>query len=177
MALQKFVLFNNQANTTSGVIPGYGVFPTWGVVLDGSNNLSQLENAYNNAPYGTQALDDFVANPNDWAAMGGAADFVNGEGGDDVIYGGSGNDQLWGELGADVFTWKLGDRLDLVFQPLILGARAKASSRVLASASTEVKDAALLTKVKAGDKVKVPPKRIPYFKPGKELRELLNDEC
>jgi len=25
--------------------------------------------------------------------------------------------------------------------------------------------------------VKVPPKRIPYFKPGKELRELLNDEC
>ena len=27
---------------------------------------------------------------------------------------------------------------------------------------------------KTGDKVKVPPKRIPYFKPGKELRELLN---
>ena len=26
---------------------------------------------------------------------------------------------------------------------------------------------------KTGDKVKVPPKRIPYFKPGKELRELL----
>ena len=90
MALQKFVLFNNQANTTSGVIPGYGFLPTFGVVLDGSNNLSQLENAYNNAPYGTQELDDFVANPNDWAAMGGAADFVNGEGGDDVIYGGYG---------------------------------------------------------------------------------------
>ena len=30
---------------------------------------------------------------------------------------------------------------------------------------------------KTGDKVMVPPKRIPYFKPGKELRELLNDEC
>lgn len=30
---------------------------------------------------------------------------------------------------------------------------------------------------KTGDKVKVPPKRIPFFKPGKELRELLNDEC
>ena len=30
---------------------------------------------------------------------------------------------------------------------------------------------------KTGDKVSVPPKRIPYFKPGKELRELLNDEC
>ena len=29
---------------------------------------------------------------------------------------------------------------------------------------------------KTGDKVKVPPKRIPYFKPGKELRELLNGE-
>jgi len=28
---------------------------------------------------------------------------------------------------------------------------------------------------KTGAKVKVPPKRIPYFKPGKELRELLND--
>lgn len=27
---------------------------------------------------------------------------------------------------------------------------------------------------KTGDKVQVPPKRIPYFKPGKELREILN---
>ena len=27
---------------------------------------------------------------------------------------------------------------------------------------------------KTGAKVEVPPKRIPYFKPGKELRELLN---
>jgi integration host factor subunit beta len=29
---------------------------------------------------------------------------------------------------------------------------------------------------KTGDKVDVPAKRIPYFKPGKELRELLNTE-
>src|SRR5687768_11672689 len=29
---------------------------------------------------------------------------------------------------------------------------------------------------KTGDKVDVPAKRIPYFKPGKELRELLNQE-
>lgn len=28
---------------------------------------------------------------------------------------------------------------------------------------------------KTGAKVKVPPKKIPYFKPGKELRELLNE--
>ncbi len=28
---------------------------------------------------------------------------------------------------------------------------------------------------KTGDRVEVPPKRIPYFKPGKELRELLNN--
>ena len=28
---------------------------------------------------------------------------------------------------------------------------------------------------KTGDRVDVPPKRIPYFKPGKELKELLND--
>jgi integration host factor subunit beta len=28
---------------------------------------------------------------------------------------------------------------------------------------------------KTGDRVQVPPKRIPYFKPGKDLRELLND--
>jgi integration host factor subunit beta len=28
---------------------------------------------------------------------------------------------------------------------------------------------------KTGDKVQVPPKRIPYFKPGKDLRELLNE--
>ena len=27
---------------------------------------------------------------------------------------------------------------------------------------------------KTGDKVEVPPKRIPYFKPGKELKEQLN---
>jgi integration host factor subunit beta len=29
---------------------------------------------------------------------------------------------------------------------------------------------------KTGDKVQVPAKRIPYFKPGKDLREMLNDE-
>lgn len=29
---------------------------------------------------------------------------------------------------------------------------------------------------KTGDKVEVPPKRIPYFKPGKELKELINPE-
>lgn len=29
---------------------------------------------------------------------------------------------------------------------------------------------------KTGDRVKVPPKKIPYFKPGKELRELLNTD-
>ncbi|MCZ6508867.1 MAG: integration host factor subunit beta [Acidobacteria bacterium] len=28
---------------------------------------------------------------------------------------------------------------------------------------------------KTGARVEVPPKRIPYFKPGKDLRELLND--
>jgi integration host factor subunit beta len=27
---------------------------------------------------------------------------------------------------------------------------------------------------KTGDRVLVPPKRIPYFKPGKDLREMLN---
>jgi len=29
---------------------------------------------------------------------------------------------------------------------------------------------------KTGDKVHVPPKRIPYFKPGKDLKELLNGD-
>jgi len=29
---------------------------------------------------------------------------------------------------------------------------------------------------KTGDRVAVPPKRIPYFKPGKELKDLLNSE-
>ena len=29
---------------------------------------------------------------------------------------------------------------------------------------------------KTGEKVQVPPKKIPYFKPGKELRELLNQD-
>ena len=27
---------------------------------------------------------------------------------------------------------------------------------------------------KTGDKVDVPPKKVPYFKPGKELKELIN---
>src|SRR4051794_31112868 len=29
---------------------------------------------------------------------------------------------------------------------------------------------------KPGDKVDVPPKKVPYFKPGKELKELINKE-
>ncbi len=29
---------------------------------------------------------------------------------------------------------------------------------------------------KTGDKVDVPPKRVPYFKPGKELKDLINRE-
>ena len=29
---------------------------------------------------------------------------------------------------------------------------------------------------KTGDKVEVPPKKIPYFKPGKDLKELLNGD-
>ncbi len=29
---------------------------------------------------------------------------------------------------------------------------------------------------KTGDKVDVPPKKVPYFKPGKELKELINEE-
>src|SRR2546429_9961802 len=31
-------------------------------------------------------------------------------------------------------------------------------------------------KPKTGDKVDVPPKKVPYFKPGKELKELINKE-
>ena len=30
---------------------------------------------------------------------------------------------------------------------------------------------------KTGDKVDVPPKRVPYFKPGKELKDLINREA
>ena len=30
---------------------------------------------------------------------------------------------------------------------------------------------------KTGDKVDVPPKKVPYFKPGKELKELINKEA
>jgi integration host factor subunit beta len=29
---------------------------------------------------------------------------------------------------------------------------------------------------KTGDRVDVPPKRVPYFKPGKELKDLINEE-
>ena len=30
---------------------------------------------------------------------------------------------------------------------------------------------------RSGDKVDVPPKKVPYFKPGKELKELINREA
>jgi integration host factor subunit beta len=30
---------------------------------------------------------------------------------------------------------------------------------------------------KTGDRVDVPPKKVPYFKPGKELKELINREA
>ena len=30
---------------------------------------------------------------------------------------------------------------------------------------------------KTGDKVDVPPKKVPYFKPGKELKDLLNRDA
>ena len=57
-----------------------------------------------------------------------------------------------------------------------LGKGDKVELRGFGSFRIRQRDSRMGRNPKTGEKVDVPAKRIPYFKPGKELRELLNQE-
>lgn len=66
--------------------------------------------------------------------------------------------------------------VNLVFQTIIDSLRdgAKIELRGFGSFRIRNRGARLGRNPKTGERVEVPPKRIPYFKPGKELKEQLN---
>ncbi len=66
--------------------------------------------------------------------------------------------------------------VNLVFQTIIDSLRdgSKIELRGFGSFRIRNRGARLGRNPKTGDRVEVPPKRIPYFKPGKELKEQLN---
>ena len=68
--------------------------------------------------------------------------------------------------------------VNLVFQTIVDSLRAgrKIELRGFGSFRIRNRGARIGRNPKTGEKVDVPAKRIPYFKPGKELRELLNQE-
>ena len=66
--------------------------------------------------------------------------------------------------------------VNLVFQTIVDSLRAgrKIELRGFGSFRIRNRGARMGRNPKTGEKVEVPPKRIPYFKPGKELKEQLN---
>ncbi len=66
--------------------------------------------------------------------------------------------------------------VNTVFESIVDSLRAgeKIELRGFGSFRVRRRGARLGRNPKTGDQVEVPAKRIPYFKPGKELRELLN---
>ena len=66
--------------------------------------------------------------------------------------------------------------VNLVFQTIIDSLRegSKIELRGFGSFRIRNRGARLGRNPKTGERVEVPPKRIPYFKPGKELKEQLN---
>lgn len=66
--------------------------------------------------------------------------------------------------------------VNLVFQTIIESLRdgCKIELRGFGSFRIRNRGARLGRNPKTGERVEVPPKRIPYFKPGKELKEQLN---
>jgi len=66
--------------------------------------------------------------------------------------------------------------VNLVFQTIVDSLRAgrKIELRGFGSFRIRNRGARIGRNPKTGEKVEVPPKRIPYFKPGKELKEQLN---
>ena len=69
--------------------------------------------------------------------------------------------------------------VNTVFESIVetLKTGEKIELRGFGSFRIRQRDSRMGRNPKTGEKVDVPAKRIPYFKPGKELRELLNDEC
>jgi integration host factor subunit beta len=68
--------------------------------------------------------------------------------------------------------------VNTVFESIVetLKTGEKIELRGFGSFRIRQRDSRLGRNPKTGEKVDVPAKRIPYFKPGKELRELLNSE-
>ena len=64
--------------------------------------------------------------------------------------------------------------LNEISDALVRGEMVKISS--FGSFAVRQKGERIGRNPKTGDQVNVPPKRIPYFKPGKELKELLNSK-
>ena len=66
--------------------------------------------------------------------------------------------------------------VNLVFQTIVDSLRSgrKIELRGFGSFRIRNRGARIGRNPKTGEKVEVPPKRIPYFKPGKELKEQLN---
>ena len=68
--------------------------------------------------------------------------------------------------------------VNTVFESIVetLKTGEKIELRGFGSFRIRQRDSRMGRNPKTGEKVDVPAKRIPYFKPGKELRELLNSE-
>ena len=68
--------------------------------------------------------------------------------------------------------------VDTVFRSIILALRRgeKIELRGLGSFRLRQRESRKGRNPKTGDRVDVPPKKVPYFKPGKELKELINRE-
>ena len=68
--------------------------------------------------------------------------------------------------------------VNTVFESIVetLKTGEKIELRGFGSFRIRQRDSRMGRNPKTGEKVEVPAKRIPYFKPGKELRELLNQE-
>ncbi len=68
--------------------------------------------------------------------------------------------------------------VDLFFSEIIekLAAGGRVELRGFGAFSTRSRDARTGRNPRTGDTVNVPAKRVPYFKPGKDIRQNLNDD-
>src|SRR5690349_22108929 len=68
--------------------------------------------------------------------------------------------------------------VDILFESVIRALRGgdKLEVRGFGSFRVRQRNARVGRNPKTGDKVEVPAKRVPYFKPSKELKDLINDE-
>ncbi|MCE7796780.1 integration host factor subunit beta [Sphingobium sufflavum] len=66
--------------------------------------------------------------------------------------------------------------VDLVFKSIVdrLASGGRVELRGFGAFTTRARDARIGRNPRTGDEVSVPAKRVPHFKPGKEMRERLN---